>query len=349
MQVMRTAAVGAVVAVCGAVALGQPSGREVRLTVREGTSMAAALSPDGRTVAVDLLGALWTYDAAGGPARRLLDDGYDARLPAWAPDGKRLAFQAYHRDTWHVWIVNADGSGLQQITYGPVRRPRATLVARRHAAGVLLRSQRPLRHLDRHAGHRRGDASSPARPRTSRCRPGRRTAATSPSSPIAGARHLRRPVAGGAERRLAAEAAALRRRRPWTPDGTAVAYTAVDGAATRLMVGGKNIADAARGRVPVPRPVRRAERDPLHRRRRGEAPAGGRRRGAHGARSSAEVAFTRPAFTPKGRALRRRRAAAGARADASGDLARRHARRLRRARRPVAGLDPRRAGDAASV
>ena len=154
MRVMRTAAIGAVVAACGVVALGPAGGREVRLTLREGTSMAAALSPDGRTVAIDLLGALWTYDAAGGSARRILDDGYDARLPAWAPDGKRLAFQAYHRDTWHLWVVNADGSGLQQSHLRPVRRPRAVLVARRHAAGVLLRSRRPLRHLDRRPGQR---------------------------------------------------------------------------------------------------------------------------------------------------------------------------------------------------
>ena len=119
MPVMRTVGTAVVVAACGAVVLGQSSAREVRLTLRQGTSMAAALSPDGRSVAIDLLGALWTYDAAGGPARRLLDDGYDARLPAWAPDGQRLAFQAYHRDTWHVWTMKADGSGLQQITYGP--------------------------------------------------------------------------------------------------------------------------------------------------------------------------------------------------------------------------------------
>ena len=50
MQVMRTASVGAVMAVCGAVALGQPGGREVRLTVREGTSMAAALSEERGTL-----------------------------------------------------------------------------------------------------------------------------------------------------------------------------------------------------------------------------------------------------------------------------------------------------------
>src|SRR5438132_592733 len=35
-------------------------GRSIHLTVHEGTNMAAALSPDGRTIAIDLLGTLWT-------------------------------------------------------------------------------------------------------------------------------------------------------------------------------------------------------------------------------------------------------------------------------------------------
>jgi Tol biopolymer transport system component len=102
-----------------AVVLAQPSSREVRLTLTEGTSMAAALSPDGKTIAIDLLGALWTLSADGGPARRILDDGYDAHAPAWSPDGTRLAFQAYHRDTWNLWTVRSDGSDLTQVTSGP--------------------------------------------------------------------------------------------------------------------------------------------------------------------------------------------------------------------------------------
>ena len=84
---------------CGTWGGAQSTSREVRLTLTEGTSMAAALSPDGTTIALDLLGALWTMSSDGGRATRVLDDGYDAHAPAWSPDGARLAFQAYHRDT----------------------------------------------------------------------------------------------------------------------------------------------------------------------------------------------------------------------------------------------------------
>ena len=93
--------------------------QQISLTIREGTNMAAALSPDGRTVMIDLLGSLWTLPAAGGPAQRVTGDLLEARQPAWSPDGKRVAFQGYEAGVWHVYVMNGDGSGLRAITSGP--------------------------------------------------------------------------------------------------------------------------------------------------------------------------------------------------------------------------------------
>ncbi|HMD35521.1 MAG TPA: hypothetical protein VKH42_11160, partial [Vicinamibacterales bacterium] len=64
-----------------------PAGRDVHLTLHEGTSMAAAMSPDGRTIAIDLLGTIWTLPAAGGTAKPITDIFMDARQPSWSPDG----------------------------------------------------------------------------------------------------------------------------------------------------------------------------------------------------------------------------------------------------------------------
>ena len=96
-----------------------PATKPISITLREGTNMAAALSPDGRTVIIDLQGSLWTLPASGGPARRITDEFLDARQPAWAPDNRRVAFQGYAEGTWHIYVINADGSGLRALTSGP--------------------------------------------------------------------------------------------------------------------------------------------------------------------------------------------------------------------------------------
>ena len=93
--------------------------KTVDLTLREGTNLAAALSPDGRTLAIDLLGSLWVLPVSGGEAKRIIDELADARQPAWSPDGARIAFQSYRDGGWHIWTVAPDGTGLRQLTHGP--------------------------------------------------------------------------------------------------------------------------------------------------------------------------------------------------------------------------------------
>jgi Tol biopolymer transport system component/imidazolonepropionase-like amidohydrolase len=92
---------------------------QISVTVSEGTNIAAALSPDGRTLIIDLQGSLWTLPATGGAAKRVTEEYVDARQPAWAPDGKRVAFQGYNDGVWHIYVMNADGSGVRAITSGP--------------------------------------------------------------------------------------------------------------------------------------------------------------------------------------------------------------------------------------
>ncbi|MDQ8165523.1 MAG: amidohydrolase, partial [Gemmatimonadota bacterium] len=89
------------------------------MTVTEGTSMSVAVSPDGRTLAIDLQGGIWTLPAGGGAAKRVTDEYNDAREPVWSPDGKSIAFQGYRDGGWDIWAVNADGTGLRQVTSGP--------------------------------------------------------------------------------------------------------------------------------------------------------------------------------------------------------------------------------------
>ena len=80
-----------------------PSPTPIEVTVSEGTSMAVAVSPDGRTLAIDLQGSIWTLPATGGVATRLTDPFNDARQPTWSPDGQWITFFAYRDGGYAIW------------------------------------------------------------------------------------------------------------------------------------------------------------------------------------------------------------------------------------------------------
>ncbi len=120
--------------------LGAAQTRSVDLHLTEGTNIAAALSPDGQTIAIDLLGRIWTLPRAGGTAKVLTDEFGDARQPAWSPDGKRIAFQSFRDGTWHIWSIAADGSSLRQHTLGEFDHREPTWS--RDGASLLFSSDR---------------------------------------------------------------------------------------------------------------------------------------------------------------------------------------------------------------
>jgi len=71
-----------------------PTTREITLTLTEGTSMAAAVSPDRRSIAIDLLGALWVLPIRGGTAKRITPELLEARLPPGRPTASRSRSRA---------------------------------------------------------------------------------------------------------------------------------------------------------------------------------------------------------------------------------------------------------------
>jgi Tol biopolymer transport system component/imidazolonepropionase-like amidohydrolase len=89
-----------------------------RITLTEGTNFAMALSPDKKTIALDLQGTLWLLPVQGGKAVPITDHLGDIRQPVWSPNGQRLAFQSYRDGTYHIWTINVDGTDLRQITSG---------------------------------------------------------------------------------------------------------------------------------------------------------------------------------------------------------------------------------------
>ena len=90
----------------------------VDIRLHEGTNIAAAVAPDGRTIAFDLLGRIWVMPRGGGTATALTAPLDESRQPSWSPDGSRIAFQSFRDGTWHIWSMRADGGDVRQHTFG---------------------------------------------------------------------------------------------------------------------------------------------------------------------------------------------------------------------------------------
>ncbi len=96
------------------------------ITITEGTNIAATVSPDQKTIVMDLQGSLWSIPFSGGAAKQLTDPLLEPARPDFSPKGSMIAFEAYKGGTFHIWTMNSDGSGLRQRTdgHGDDREPR---------------------------------------------------------------------------------------------------------------------------------------------------------------------------------------------------------------------------------
>jgi Tol biopolymer transport system component len=138
------------------------TGRTVRL--REGTDLAAQLSPDGRLIAIDIVGVLWVLAASGGPARRLTSDLFDIAQPEWSPDSRQITFQSYRDGVFDIWVIKPDGSGLRRLTHGPYdhREPRFSPDGRRIAFSSDLSDSYGIHTLEPATGAVEQVTDSPA-------------------------------------------------------------------------------------------------------------------------------------------------------------------------------------------
>lgn len=90
--------------------------RKVKIDVTEGTWMNVDLSPDGQTIAFDLLGDIYTMPIAGGTPTRIADGLAFEMQPQFSPDGTLIAFTSDRDGGDNIWIMNADGTDKRQIT-----------------------------------------------------------------------------------------------------------------------------------------------------------------------------------------------------------------------------------------
>ena len=114
--------------------------RDVEIDVTEGTWMSVDVSPDGRTIAFDLLGDIYLLPIEGGEARAITSGVAWDMQPRFSPDGTRIAFTSDRGGGDNIWVMGSDGSEPRAITKetyrllnGPAWSPDGEwIVARKH-------------------------------------------------------------------------------------------------------------------------------------------------------------------------------------------------------------------------
>jgi Tol biopolymer transport system component len=77
------------------------------------------VSPDGQSLAFYSAGRqedIFVSRNDGTNRRRLTNDPARDRGPSWAPGGKKIAFFSDRNGSYEIWTINADGTGLTQVT-----------------------------------------------------------------------------------------------------------------------------------------------------------------------------------------------------------------------------------------
>lgn len=91
-------------------------GRKLKLKTTEGTWMNLDVSPDGKTIAFDLMGDLYTMPMEGGKATQLTTGmSYDTH-PKFSPDGKSIAFTSDRDGGENAWIIEIASKETKQIS-----------------------------------------------------------------------------------------------------------------------------------------------------------------------------------------------------------------------------------------
>ena len=90
--------------------------RDISFTTDEGTWMNLDVSPDGKTIAFDMLGDVYTMPISGGKAKALRRGIAWESQPRFSPDGSKILFTSDAGGGDNIWTMNADGSDAKQIT-----------------------------------------------------------------------------------------------------------------------------------------------------------------------------------------------------------------------------------------
>ena len=87
--------------------------RTVEIDTTSGTWMSLDVSPDGSTIAFDLLGDIYTMPIAGGDATNINSGLAWSIQPRFSPDGSEIAFTSDAGGGDNIWIMDANGDNAE--------------------------------------------------------------------------------------------------------------------------------------------------------------------------------------------------------------------------------------------
>jgi Tol biopolymer transport system component len=137
--------------------------------VRQGTNVSVAVTPDGATLVIGLLGQLWKLPVTGGGAEPLTESGEQARNPRVSPDGQRVVYQRLVAGHWDLWLLDLATKAQQPLTATPhdERDPdfsadgRSVVFATNRTGHYCLWSIALEGHVETQLTEEAGDASFP--------------------------------------------------------------------------------------------------------------------------------------------------------------------------------------------
>ena len=218
------------------------------LTVTEGTNVNATVSPDRKTIIMDLQETLWLLPIAGGTAKRLTDPFLEPARPDWSPKGDLVAFQSFKGGTFHIWLMKPDGTGIRQLTdgHGDDREPRFSPDGKK----VAFSSDRGFKFnydiwvADVDSGKLAQWTSSPADEFEPAWSPDGTEIAFVSGTGAAGTSIQAIDSAGHSKPVISATEGSRVNSPSWSPDGKKIAYSQINGNKTRLMISGEAIGTA---------------------------------------------------------------------------------------------------------
>jgi Tol biopolymer transport system component len=92
------------------------SDRKIEFTTEEGTWLSLDVSPDGKTIAFELIGDIYTLSIEGGQAKLVTGGMAFESQPKFSPDGQWIAFISDREGSENIWIIHPDGTGLKQVS-----------------------------------------------------------------------------------------------------------------------------------------------------------------------------------------------------------------------------------------